>query len=176
MTELIAVEDIQNRIFKIRGLTVMLDRDLASLYKVRAIALRQQVKRNLERFPSDFAFQLTEAEAGLLVSQNVIPSGRSLGGSLPYVFTEEGVAMLSGVLRSSLAVQVNISIMRAFVKLRHVLTQNRDILHRVERIEGKLKMHDTDIRLLVQSVQDLKKKPVPSPELSPQVRGFDKPD
>src|SRR5437879_5627478 len=106
MSELIGTEDIQTRIFKIRGHAVMLDRDLASLYKVKAIALRQQMKRNKDHFPTDFAFQLSEAEAAMLVSQSVIPTAHSLGGYLPYVLTEEGVAMLSGVLRSSLAVKV----------------------------------------------------------------------
>ena len=95
----------------------MLDRDLAELYGVKTIALRQQVKRNLERFPEDFMFQLTPEEGDVLVSQNVIPSKRSLGGSLPYAFTQEGVAMLSSVLRSRRAVEVNIAIMRAFVRL-----------------------------------------------------------
>ena len=102
----------------------MLDRDLAELYSVRTIALRQQVKRNKDRFPHDFMFQLSKPEAELLVSQNVIPSRRSLGGSLPYVFTQEGVAMLSSVLRSARAVQVNIAIMRAFVRLREALKLN----------------------------------------------------
>jgi len=96
----------------------MLDRDLAHLYGVRSIALRQQVKRNIERFPNDFMFQLTKQEIKFLVSQNVIPSKRSLGGYLPYAFTEQGVAMLSSVLRSKQAVQVNIEIMRAFMRLR----------------------------------------------------------
>jgi hypothetical protein len=87
----------------------MLDRELAELYSVKTIALRQQVKRNRIRFPKDFLFQLSKKEAEMLVSQNVIPSRRSLGGSLPYAFTEQGVAMLSSVLTSSRAVQVNIS-------------------------------------------------------------------
>src|SRR5262245_42641343 len=100
MSELITMEDIQNRIFKIRGQSVMLDRDLAALYGMRRIALRQQVRRNMDHFPEDFAFQLTQAEAALLLSQLVIPSGRSLGGYLPIFFTEKGVSMLSSFLRS----------------------------------------------------------------------------
>lgn len=97
---LIPVERIERSILLIRGNKVLLDRDLAELYGVKPIALRQQVRRNLNRFPDDFMFQLTAEEAEALVSQNVIPSRRSLGGFLPYAFTQEGVAMLSSVLRS----------------------------------------------------------------------------
>ncbi len=114
----VPVERIEKSILLIRSEKVLLDRDLAKLYGVKSIALRQQVGRNIDRFPEDFMFRLTEEEADALVSQNVIPSKRSLGGSLPYVFTQEGVAMLSSVLRSEQAVQVNIQIMRAFVRLR----------------------------------------------------------
>src|SRR5580698_3386455 len=99
---------IEKAILSMHGQRVMLDRDLAELYGVKAIALRQQVKRNRDRFPEDFIFQLSPEEADILVSQNVIPSIRSLGGSLPYAFTQEGVAMLSSVLRSQRAVEVNI--------------------------------------------------------------------
>ena len=105
---IIPAERIEESILKVRGQKVMLDRDLAELYGVKAIALRQQVARNRDRFPADFMFRLNKEEAELLVSQNVIPSRRSLGGSLPYVFTQEGVAMLSIVLKSDRAVAVNI--------------------------------------------------------------------
>jgi hypothetical protein len=94
MDNLLLVEKIQGRILQLRGKKVMIDKDLALLYGVKPIVLRQQVKRNLERFPDDFMFQLTRQEAEILVSQNVIPSLRSLGGYLPYVFTEQGVATL----------------------------------------------------------------------------------
>ena|SRR5579863_8013447 len=104
---IIPVEVIERRIYLIRGEKVMLDRDLAALYQVKPIALRQQVKRNRERFPDDFVFQLSREEAGALVSQNVIPSRRSFGGSLPYAFTEQGVAMLSTVLKSRRAVAIS---------------------------------------------------------------------
>jgi len=113
----------------------MLDRDLAKLHEVKAIALRQQVKRNELRFPPDFMFQLTAKEADLLVSQNVIPSRRSLGGSLPYVFTQEGVAMLSSVLNSSRAVQVNIAIMRAFAQLRQLAASHKDLAQKIAAME-----------------------------------------
>ncbi len=96
---LIPVERIEKSILLIRGHKVMLDKDLATLYEVKPIALRQQVRRNMDRFPDDFMFQLTQEEVDVLVSQNVIPSKRSLGGYLPYVFNQEGIAMLSSVLR-----------------------------------------------------------------------------
>src|SRR5436853_7340111 len=96
----VPIQLIERRIYLIRRQKVMLDRDLAELYQVKAIALRQQVKRNLERFPKDFTFQLTEKEADLLVSQRVIHSKKSLGGYLPYVFTQDVMAILPSVLRS----------------------------------------------------------------------------
>lgn len=96
---LIPVERIEKSILLIRSHKVMLDKDLATLYEVKPIALRQQVRRNMDRFPDDFMFQLTQEEVDVLVSQNVIPSKRSLGGYLPYVFNQEGIAMLSSVLR-----------------------------------------------------------------------------
>ena len=116
---------------------VLLDRDLAMLYEVKAIALRQQVRRNQERFPNDFMFRLTKKEADLLVSQNVIPSRRSLGGFLPYAFTEQGVAMLSSVLHSPRAVQINIAIMRAFVRLREILATHKELARKLEELEAK---------------------------------------
>jgi len=115
----------------------MLDRELAGLYRVRAIALRQQVKRNRKRFPKDFLFKLSKREAEFLVSQNVIPSLRSLGGSLPYAFTEQGVAMLSSVLTSERAVKVNIAIMRAFVKSRETLLSHNDLASKLHDLEAK---------------------------------------
>jgi hypothetical protein len=93
-------DDIQSRIYTIRSVQVMLDKDLAVFYGVKPIRLREQVKRNIKRFPVDFMFQLTEEEAELMVSQNAIPSKQSLGGSMPYVFTEQGVAAISAVLTS----------------------------------------------------------------------------
>ena len=107
------------------------------MYEVKPIALRQQVKRNTERFPSDFMYQLTDKEVAILLSQNVIPSRRSLGGYNPYVFTEQGVAMLSSVLRSKRAVEVNIAIMRTFVKLRQILATNDLLRRKIESMERK---------------------------------------
>ena len=115
---------IQNKIFEVRGCRVMLDFHLAELYQVETRALKQAVKRNIGRFPSDFMFVLSKEEANLLlsigVSQNVIPPDYNFGAALPMAFTEQGVAMLSSVLRSQTAIEVNISIMRAFVLMRQM--------------------------------------------------------
>ena len=128
-------ELVNRRIYVIRDQRVMLDRDLAVLYGVKAIALRQQVKRNIDRFPKDFLFQLHARETQHLVSQNVIPDERSLGGSKPYAFTEQGVAMLSSVLTSKKALQVNIAIMRAFVRMREMLLDHQDLLRKIQDME-----------------------------------------
>jgi hypothetical protein len=104
------------------------------------------VKRNLERFPQDFMFQLTAEEAETLVSQNVIPTRRSLGGSLPYVFTQEGVAMLSSVLKSSRAIQVNLAIMRAFVQLRRYAASHKILAQKLQMLERKYDVHDREIQ------------------------------
>jgi len=109
---------IQSKICEIRDRKVMLDFDLAEIYQVETRALKQAVKRNIERFPIDFMFVLTEQEVDLLVSQFVIPSKKYLGGALPFAFTEQGVAMLSSILKSKKAIDINITVMRAFVVLR----------------------------------------------------------
>jgi len=128
---------IQQKIFEIRGQKLMLDFDLAELYEVQTRVLNQAVKRNIERFPEDFMFQLTSAEWDNLKSQIVTSSW---GGTrkLPFGFTEQGVAMLSSVLRSPRAVQVNIFIMRAFVKLREFLASQDNLAHRVDDLEKKI--------------------------------------
>jgi hypothetical protein len=141
----------------------MLDRDLAELYQVRAIALRQQVRRNPRRFPADFMFHLTPAEAEALVSQNVIPSRRSLGGSLPYAFTEQGVAMLSSVLTSERALDVNVAIMRAFVKLRAIMASHWDLAAKIAALERKYKNHDEEIQDIFGAIKQLLAPP-PSPK------------
>ncbi len=112
------LELIKNSILEIRGKKVMLDMDLAKIYEVETRALKQAVRRNLDRFPEDFMFQLTELEMQNLVSQNVIPHIKYFGGTAPFVFTEQGVAMLSSILKSKKAIQLNIAIMRAFVMIR----------------------------------------------------------
>ena len=157
----LVVDQVQRCILLIRGRKVMLDTDLADLYAVKPIALRQQIKRNPERFPEDFMFQLTETEAGILVSQNVIPSRKHLGGYLPYVFTQEGIAMLSSVLRSKRAVLVNVAIMRAFVKLREMLATHRELAQKLMELERKLEGHDHQIRSIFQTIRRLMAPPAP---------------
>jgi len=127
--------DIHKLIHTIRGEQVILDKDLAELYEVKAIHLRQQIKRNLQRFPLDFMFKLSKNEINNMVSQNVIPSKQALGGHLPYVFTEQGVAGLSAVLTSQKAIDVNIQIIRAFVQMRKLLIANSHILYKLNDLE-----------------------------------------
>ncbi len=153
------IQLIERRIYLIQGQKVMLDRDLAELYQVKPIALRQQVKRNQDRFPEDFMFQLTEKEAELLVSQNVIPSKQSLGGYLPYVFTQEGVAMLSSVLRSKRAIQVNVAIMRAFVRLRKILESNEELNRKFAAVIRKLGEHDKYFKVVFDELDKLSNPP-----------------
>lgn len=157
--QVIPSETIDRHIYVIRDHRVMLDRDLAELYDVKAIALRQQVKRNVERFPEDFMFQLTDQEVDALVSQNVIPDRRSLGGSLPYVFTQEGVAMLSSVLRSEKAIQVNITIMRAFVRMREIMIAHKDLSHRLDEMECK---YDSHFKTVFDAIRQLMMPPDPA--------------
>jgi hypothetical protein len=170
---IVPVQFVERRIHIIRGHNVLLDRDLAELYDVKAIALRQQVKRNRERFPEDFMFQLRAEEAELLVSQNVIPSRRSLGGFLPYVFTQEGVAMLSSVLKSERAVQVNIAIMRAFVQLRQFAASHKDLAKKIDALEHKYSEHDEEIQVIFKAIKKLLE---PAPAPSKRRIGFRAPD
>lgn len=140
--EIVPQKEIENRIFTIRGVQVVLDKDLAAFYEVKPIRLREQMKRNANRFPSDFVFQLNDKEVEFLVSQNAIPSIQSLGGYLPYVFTEQGVAAISAVLKSDKAAEVSINIMRAFVKMRKFITQNALLFQRLDKLE--IKQIETD--------------------------------
>lgn len=145
---LITDEIIQNKIFTIRGVQVMLDRDLAELYGVKAIRLREQVRRNIDKFPSHFMFQLTEDEVDIMVSQNAIPSKKYLGGALPYAFTEHRVLMLASVLKSAKAMQVSIRVIEIFVKMREMLSAHKDVLLKLEQIERKVTGHDENIQLI----------------------------
>ena len=132
----------------------MLDRELASLYGVTTSVFMQAVRRNIERFPEDFMFQLTEEEFSNLRSQIVISrwGGRRY---LPYVFTEQGVAMLSSVLRSKRAIQVNIIIMRAFVKLREIISAHKELAHKLDQLERKIARHDREISAIFQAIRQL---------------------
>lgn len=156
---------IQNQIFEIRGTRVMIDYHLAKLYDVETRVLKQAVNRNIERFPADFMFVLSKEEANALlhmgVSQNVIPPGYNFGVSLPFAFTELGVAMLSSVLRSQTAINVNISIMRAFVLCRQSITQYNELYSLIEQLteETENKFDDVYNALLklAKLPQELKK-------------------
>jgi len=137
----------------------MLDKDLAAFYEVKPIRLREQVKRNPNRFPSDFVFQLTENEVDILVSQNAIPSKQSLGGHLPYMFTEQGVAAVAGVLKSEKAAEVSIAIARAFVAMRKFLYQNASVFQRLDRIELKQIQTDEKINNIFMALESRQAKP-----------------
>ena len=158
MKTLVPVEVIERKIYLIRGQKVMLDRDLAQLYDVETRALNQAVKRNIKRFPEGFMVQLKNSEAEQLVSQNVIPHKKYLGGSLPYAFTEQGVAMLSSVLNSERAVQVNIAIMRAFVKLREMIASNKELAKRLDELEKK---YDAQFKVVFDAIREMMTPPEP---------------
>jgi phage regulator Rha-like protein len=151
----VADEVVMSKIYFLRSQKVMLDRDLAELYGVLAIRLREQVKRNLQRFPENFMFQLTEKEVDDMVSQNAIPSKKHLGGSLPFAFTEHGVLMLASVLKSEKAMQVSIRIIEIFVKMREMLSTHKDILIQLQKVEKKLTSHDEDIQLIFEYLKRL---------------------
>lgn len=160
MAKVVSPKTIAGRIILFRGKKVMLDRDLAELYKVKPIALRQQVTRNKERFPADFMFQLRNKEAEFLVSQTVIPSKKSLGGHLPYAFTEQGVAMLSSVLNSERAIMVNIQIMRAFTKLKNMLSDHGDLKAKIESLGRKYRGHDKQFKIVFEAIRQLLEPPL----------------
>jgi hypothetical protein len=154
-------KEIENKIYLIRGQKVMIDSDLASLYEIDTKRLNEQVKRNAERFPPDFMFQLTEKEPENLRSQ--IATSSFWGGrrTLPYVFTEHGVLMLSSVLNSSRAIQVNIQIMRIYVRIRELFAMNKDILQKLEQIEKNVTRHDEEIKLVFKYLKQLLQTPPP---------------
>ena len=153
------LQTIQNKIYEIRGQRVMLDFDLAALYQVETRVLKQAVRRNMERFPDDFMLQLSTQEANLLLdigrSQNVIPPDYNIGSAGMFAFTEEGVAMLSGVLRSKTAVQANIAIMRAFVAMRNYITTTTTITAELSEIRAKLALLERNVEDNAEAVNDL---------------------
>ena len=160
---------IQNKIFEVRSCRVMLDYHLAELYQVETRALKQAVKRNIERFPDDFMFVLTKEEANLLlsigVSHFVIPPDYNFGVAMPMAFTEQGVAMLSSVLRSKVAIEVNISIMRAFVLMRQMAIGYEELSRRIEELEVSTdaqfnELYQALTQLLSQSKQQKERRPV----------------
>ena len=162
----LAVPTIQSKIALIRDQQVLLDRDLARFYGVEVSQMNRQVKRNIERFPEDFMFQLTKAENEALKCQYGISKQRGGDRRLPYAFTEQGVAMLSGLLRSEVAIAANIMIMRAFVTMRRFLTMNDQIYQRLDRIEGQQLMDNqwrAETESKIETILDKLEEKTPSP-------------
>lgn len=160
--ETLVPAQVERAILHVRGQRVLSDEALARLYGVTVSALNQAVKRNAERFPEDFMFQLDEEEAAHLRSQSVISSGEGRHGGrrhLPYAFTEQGVAMLSSVLRSPRAVAVNIEIMRAFVRLRGMLQEHAELARKLTRLEKK---YDAQFRVVFDAIRDLMQPALPT--------------
>ena len=155
MASLVPVEIIEKRIFFIRGHKVMLSSSLADLYGVKPRVLMQAVKRNIERFPEDFMLQLTTEEFPNLKSQIVISSWGGMRRARPYAFTEQGVAMLSGVLNSQRAIQVNIAIMRIFIRLRQMTTTHRALAGKLAELEERIQDHDEQITDIFKAIRQL---------------------
>ncbi|MBN1589562.1 MAG: ORF6N domain-containing protein [Pirellulales bacterium] len=159
-TNLVTSRQIEDLVRVVRGQRVMLDSDLARLYGVTTSRLNEQVSRNRERFPDDFAYQLTQQEFAALMSQNAISkSGRGGRRKPPWVFTEHGVAMLSSVLRSPTAVRVNIEIMRAFVRLRRLMATPGELVEQLTRLADTVQLHDEQIRAVVEVLNRLMEQP-----------------
>ncbi len=157
------LEAIQNKIHSVRHQNVMFDFDLAQMYQVETRVLKQAVRRNMDRFPKDFMFQLTEEEIKTMVSQNVIPSKQNLGGAIPFAFTEQGVAMLSSVLKSKIAIEINISIIRAFVHIRQYALTHKDLTEKLNQLESKYNQQFKDVSdainyLLLKDKKEIKQK------------------
>jgi hypothetical protein len=170
---MIPSERIEQAIQLIRGQKVILDRDLAELYGVSTGNLNKAVKRNQDRFPADFMFQLTVEEAENLIFQSGISKGRGGTRHLPYGFTEQGVAMLSSVLHSKQAIQVNVAIMRAFVRLRETLALHKELARKLTELENKIEGHDTAIHSLFEAIRQLMTphtEPKPHPEIGFHVK------
>ncbi len=157
---LVSQEDIQHQIYIIHGKRVLLDRDLASLYGVETRALNQAVTRNLERFPADFMFQLTKEEFEKWKSQIVTSKGDVMGlRKIPRAFTEQGVAILSSVLKSKRAIAINIEVMRTFTKLRELLSTHHELQKQIDDIEQKFDVHDHKIRVILDAIKKLMEPP-----------------
>lgn len=171
---MLVIKSIQNRIYELRGERIMLDFDLAALYEVETKVFNQAVKRNIKRFPDDFMFQLTRPEWLNLRSQitmsslqiidieqnvnnrsQIVTSSQKHRGTLPYAFTEQGVAMLSGILNSDKAIQMNIAIMRAFVEVRKILLQQTDIKEQIKLLKERISEHDTQLSQIYDALENL---------------------
>jgi len=160
MANIVPVEVIAAKILIVRGKKVMLDSDLAKLYGVETKHLTRQVRRNIERFPSDFLVRLTRQEYKEILRCRIgaLEKGK-FSKYLPFAFTQEGVAMLSGVLSSPRAIQVNIQIMRAFVRLRNIFSRNKELSHKLEELEKRIEGHDADIRDIFEAIRQLMRIP-----------------
>lgn len=169
MKDLIPQEVIERKIYLIRGHKMMLSMDLAKLYGVPTMRLNEQVKRNMKRFPNDFMFQLSDKEHEILKSQFAISSWGGARRANPYAFTEQGVAMLSSVLNSERAIQVNIAIMRAFVRLKAALATHKELAHKLNELERKIERHDEDIGSIFEAIRRLM---MPPPEKPARRIGF----
>ncbi len=152
MDDLIIQGEIHEKIYMIRGKQVMIDRDLAVFYLVETRALKQAVKRNIKRFPEDFMFELSEKEIDILVSQSVIPSKKYFGGAKPFVFTEQGVNMLSAILKSDRAIEISIAIMRTFSKLREFSSHYNALAKKIMEVERK---NDKEYKELSKALEEL---------------------
>jgi len=160
--KVVSAEIVATKILFVRSKKVILDRDLAEMYGVKTKELNQAVQRNLERFPDDFMYQLTREEVVNLKSQFVTSSWGGVRKP-PRVFTEQGVAMLSGLLNSKRAIQVNIAIMRAFVKLRELLLTHKELAEKLEELERKYQLHETDIQAIFEVIKKLLEPPPEPP-------------
>jgi len=158
---IIPLENIGSRIFLIRGQKIMIDRDIAELYGVETKHLNRQVKRNIQRFPEEFMFQLNVEERNQLVSICHRFKTMKHSSSLPYAFTEHGVAMLASVLKSDRAIKISINIIKAFVKLREMLSTNKELAHKLEQLERKTEKHDEEIKLIFDAIRQLMAPPEP---------------
>ena len=165
---LVPTEVIVTKIIFLRGEKVLLDRDLAELYGVETKQLKRAVRRNLPRFPSDFMFELTREEYNSLRSQFGTLKRGAHSKYLPFAFTEQGVAMLSSVLNSDRAIEVNIAIMRAFVQLRKMIASNEELARKLEELEKRLEKHDEDIGLIFEAIREL----MSPPDTPPKKIGF----
>jgi hypothetical protein len=150
-----AIETVESAIHLIRGQRVMLDSDLAKIYGTSTMRLNQQVRRNLKRFPSDFAFQLTLEEFANLISQNVISSSHGGRRKVPWAFTEHGAIMLASVLNSEVAVEASVRVVRAFVHLREMISANAELARKFSELERRLDTHDTQIAQLFAAIRQL---------------------
>jgi len=170
MNDLVPQEVIERKIYLIRGHKVMLDSELALLYGVKTKNLNKAVKRNIGRFPEDFMFQLTFSEFESLRFQfGTSKKGRGGRRYFPLVFTEQGVAMLSSILNSEQAIRVNIVIMRAFVKLRQILSTHKELAHKLKELESKIEKHDGEIRSIFDAIRQLMAPPPAKPRV---ITGF----